>query len=48
VSWIRGHRMAKAAVEMAAWDLAARADGVSLSEKLGGTREAVAVGVSVG
>jgi len=48
VSWIRGHGMAKAAVEMAAWDLAARAEGVSLSEKIGGTREAVPVGVSVG
>jgi len=48
VSWIRGHRMAKAAVEMAAWDLAARMDGVSLSAKLGGTRRAIPVGVSVG
>ncbi|HKJ03359.1 MAG TPA: o-succinylbenzoate synthase [Longimicrobiales bacterium] len=48
VRWIRGHRMAKAAVEMAAWDLAARMDGVSLSRKLGGTRTAVPVGVSVG
>jgi O-succinylbenzoate synthase len=48
VSWIRGHRMAKAAVEMAAWDMAARTDGVSLSEKLGGTRSRVPVGVSVG
>jgi o-succinylbenzoate synthase len=48
VGWIRGHGMAKAAVEMAGWDLAARADGVSLSEKLGGTRSSVAVGVSVG
>jgi O-succinylbenzoate synthase len=48
VAWIRGHRMAKAAVEMAAWDLAARMDGVSLSAKLGGTRTAVPVGVSVG
>jgi len=48
VAWIRGHRMAKAAVEMAAWDLAARMDGVSLSEKLGGSRSAVPVGVSVG
>jgi O-succinylbenzoate synthase len=48
VSWIRGHRMAKAAVEMAAWDLAARMDGVSLSERLGGTRSRVPVGVSVG
>lgn len=48
VSWIRGHRMAKAAVEMAAWDLAARMDGVSLSTKLGGVRDRVTVGVSVG
>jgi O-succinylbenzoate synthase len=48
VSWIRGHGMSKAAVEMAAWDLAARAEGVSLAEKLGGTRDAVRVGVSVG
>jgi len=48
VAWIRGHRMAKAAVEMAAWDLAARMDGVSLSKKLGGSRSAVPVGVSVG
>lgn len=48
VSWIRGHRMAKAAVEMASWDLAARMDGVSLAQKLGGTRAAVPVGVSVG
>ncbi len=47
-AWIRGHGMAKAAVEMAAWDLAARADGVSLSRKLGGSRPAVPVGVSVG
>lgn len=48
VSWVRGHGMAKAAVEMAAWDMAARAEGVSLSEKVGGTRTRVPVGVSVG
>jgi len=48
VKWVRGHGMAKATVEMAAWDLAARADGVSLSKKIGGTRAAVPVGVSVG
>ena len=40
--------MAKAAVEMAGWDLAARAEGVSLSQKLGGEREYIPVGVSVG
>lgn len=48
VSWIRGHGMAKASVEMAAWDMGARADGVSLAERLEGTRSAVSVGVSVG
>jgi O-succinylbenzoate synthase len=48
VRWIRGHGMALAAVEMAAWDLAARMDGVSLSKKLGGSKQAVPVGVSVG
>ncbi|MEM7416606.1 MAG: o-succinylbenzoate synthase [Gemmatimonadota bacterium] len=48
VSWVRGHGMAKAAVEMASWDMLARADGVSLSKKLGGVRTEVPVGVSVG
>jgi O-succinylbenzoate synthase len=33
---------------MAAWDLAARAEGVSLARKLGGEQSSVAVGVSVG
>lgn len=46
--WIRGHRMALASVEMAAWDLLARSRGLSLSETLGGTLTEVAVGVSVG
>jgi O-succinylbenzoate synthase len=46
--WIRGHPMALATVEMAAWDLAARADGVSLSDALGGTRERVPAGISLG
>lgn len=40
--------MAKATVEMAAWDMAARVEGVSLSQMLGGVRDAVPVGVSVG
>ncbi len=46
--WVRGHGMARAAVEMAAWDYIARAEGVSLSTKLGGERSEVPVGVSVG
>jgi O-succinylbenzoate synthase len=45
---VRGHPMAKAAVEMAVWDLAARERGISLAESLGGTRGSVPVGVSVG
>jgi O-succinylbenzoate synthase len=48
VWWVRGHGMAKAAVEMAGWDMAARAEGISLSKKLGGVRDRVPVGVSVG
>jgi o-succinylbenzoate synthase len=45
---IRGHHMAKAAVEMAAWDLAARQRGVSLASLLGGSRTAIESGVSIG
>jgi len=45
---VRGHHMAKAAVEMAAWDLAARSAGAPLSRLLGGTRRAIASGVSIG
>ena len=45
---VRGHHMAKAALEMAGWDLAARQAGVPLSALLGGTRTEVASGVSIG
>ena len=45
---IRGHNMAKAAVEMAAWDLYARQRGEPLSRVLGGTRDRIASGVSIG
>jgi O-succinylbenzoate synthase len=48
VDWIRGHRMAKAALEMAAWDLEAKTKDVPLRVLLGGAREEVAVGVSIG
>jgi o-succinylbenzoate synthase len=44
----RGHNMAKAAVEMASWELAARVDGVPLAKKLGGTRDRIRVGISLG
>lgn len=45
---IRGHNMAKASVEMAAWDLFARSVGKPLSNLLGGTRDRIASGVSIG
>lgn len=44
----RGHLMAKAAVEMAIWELDARRKGVSLAKLLGGTRDAIATGISLG
>lgn len=47
-AWVRGHPMAKAAVEMAAWDLAARGAGIPLCEALGGSVRPVAAGLSLG
>ncbi|GIK43204.1 MAG: o-succinylbenzoate synthase [Chloroflexota bacterium] len=46
--WVRGHPMAKAGLENAVWDLLAQAAGVSLSKLLGGVRQRVEVGVSIG
>ena len=48
VSGIRGHHLAKAGVEMALWDLLGKREGKSLRELLGGVREKVEVGVSIG
>jgi O-succinylbenzoate synthase len=48
LSDVRGHRMAKAALEMAMWDLFARQEGEPLALVLGGTRARIACGVSVG
>lgn len=45
---VRGHNMAKAGIEMAAWDLYARIQGKPLSAVLGGTRDRIASGVSIG
>ncbi len=45
---VRGHRMAKAALENAVWDLEAQVERVSLSELLGGTRKTIPCGVSIG
>jgi O-succinylbenzoate synthase len=44
----RGHNMAKAAIEMGAWELAARSEGIPLAKKLGGTRDRIRVGISLG
>ena len=48
VSGIRGHHLAKAGMEMALWDLLGKRTGKSLRELLGGVREKVEVGVSIG
>ena len=45
---IRGHPMARAAVEMGTWALAAERGGISLSRLLGGNRQAIATGISIG
>jgi O-succinylbenzoate synthase len=44
----RGHPMAKAAVEMSCWALAAEERGLPLARLLGGEREEVPVGISLG
>jgi O-succinylbenzoate synthase len=45
---VSGHRMAKAAVEMAVLDAELRTAGVSLARRLGGVTDTVPSGVSVG
>jgi len=45
---IKGHAMAKAGLEMAVWDLLGKKTGHSLRDLLGGTRDSVPVGVSIG
>jgi o-succinylbenzoate synthase len=45
---VRGHNMAKAALEAAVWDAEAKQMSVPLAKLLGGTREEIASGVSVG
>jgi o-succinylbenzoate synthase len=48
LAWIRGNRMAKAGLEAAALDAWLRAAGRSLADYLGGVRDRVPCGVSVG
>ncbi len=45
---VRGHRMAKAAIETACWDLEAKSKGIPLWQLLGGTQTEIACGVSIG
>ena len=45
---IAGHNMAKAALEMGCWEVAARLQETSLSRLLGGTRDRVPTGISIG
>ena len=45
---VRGNRMAKATLENAVWDLEAQREGISLSRLLGGVRETIPCGVSIG
>jgi O-succinylbenzoate synthase len=45
---IRGHQMAKAAVENALWDIEAQQKKVPLAKLVGGTRDEIACGVSLG
>jgi o-succinylbenzoate synthase len=45
---VRGNRMAKAALENAVWDLEAQKKRTSLAALLGGTRDVIPCGVSIG
>ncbi|WP_020574751.1 o-succinylbenzoate synthase [Actinopolymorpha alba] len=47
-SKVRGNEFAKAGIDMAGWTLWAIESGISLAEALGGTRQRVVAGVSLG
>jgi len=48
LSGVRGHEMAKASIENALWDIEAQQKSVALAQLVGGTREEIACGVSIG
>jgi len=48
LDWIKDHRMAKATIEMAVWDLFAKREDVPLAKLLGGTRDRILCGVAIG
>jgi len=45
---VRGNHMAKATLENAIWDLEAQREGIPLSQLLGGVRDTISCGVSIG
>jgi O-succinylbenzoate synthase len=45
---VRGNRMAKATLENAIWDLEAQREGISLAQLIGGVRDVIPCGVSLG
>src|SRR6266851_4335544 len=45
---VRGHSMAKGSLEAAIWDAQARREGLALSKLIGGRRQEIACGVSIG
>ena len=47
-SLVRGNRMAKATLENAIWDLEAQREGISLAQLIGGVRDVIPCGVSLG
>jgi len=48
IAFVNGHFMAKAGIEMSIWDLMGKQSGKSLKEMLGGEKDQVKVGVSIG
>jgi O-succinylbenzoate synthase len=48
LSHVRGHNMAKGALEAAIWDAEAMQKGIPLAKLIGGPRDEIACGVSVG
>jgi O-succinylbenzoate synthase len=45
---VRGNRMAKATLENAIWDIESQREGISLSQLIGGVRDSIPCGVSLG
>lgn len=48
LAWVRGHNMAKAALEAAIWDAEAKQKDLPLWKLIGGVRQEIASGVSIG